>query len=155
MKSASPRLWTRVAVSISYDDTHYTTSFVSYYVNNNPNARHISFFRYELLNIIVGPQLFNTMAGPQLQLSASMADNPTVGLHRPKSTPNSSFSKSSNFQDHRFRAWRHSHSSLIYYLGFIMTIVIVISFAHERKLYLMSVHLNKEPNSSKPNQTER
>ena len=39
------------------------------------------------------------------------------------------FSKSSNSQDHRFWAWRHSHTSHIFYLGFIMTIVIVISFA--------------------------
>ena len=35
-----------------------------------------------------------------------------------------------------------------------MTIVIVISSAHERKLYPMFVHLNFEPNSSKPDQTE-
>ena len=26
MQSVSPRIWTRVAVSISYDDSHYTTS---------------------------------------------------------------------------------------------------------------------------------
>ena len=31
--------------------------------------------------------------------------------------------------------WHHSHSSLIFYRGFMMTIVIVRSFAHERKLY--------------------
>ena len=43
------------------------------------------------------------------------------------------FSKSLNSQDHHFRAWRHPHSSLISCLGFIMTIVIVISFARERK----------------------
>ena len=35
-----------------------------------------------------------------------------------------------------------------------MKIVIAISSVHERKLYPMSVHLNLEPNSSKPNQTE-
>ena len=35
-----------------------------------------------------------------------------------------------------------------------MTIVIVIYSARERKLYSMSVHMNYEPNSSKPNQTE-
>ena len=70
-----------------------------------------------------------------LQLSAIEAGNPTLSLHCPKSTQ--SFSKFSNSQDHRFRAWRHSHSSPISYVGFIMTIVIVISFAHERKLYPM------------------
>ena len=47
--------------------------------------------------------------------------------------PTDSFSKSSNSQDHRFLAWRHSHSRPVFYLGFIMTIVIVISFARERK----------------------
>ena len=47
--------------------------------------------------------------------------------------PTDSFSKSSNSQDHHFRAWRHSHSSIISYLVFIMSIVIVLSFAHERK----------------------
>ena len=54
----------------------------------------------------------------------------------------SPFSKSPNSQHHRFRALRHPRSSFISYLGFIMTIVIVISSARERKLYLMSVHLN-------------
>ena len=51
--------------------------------------------------------------------------------------PTDSFSKSSNSQDHRFWAWCQSHSSLVSYLGFIMLIVIVISFLRERKLYLM------------------
>ena len=99
------------------------------------------------------------------QPSASMANNPIVCLYGPKSTFNTrlhgrehnslchngrdkiisclahsqlqtdSFSKSSNSRDHRFRAWHHSHSSPIFYLRFIMTIVIVISFAHECKLY--------------------
>ena len=35
-----------------------------------------------------------------------------------------------------------------------MTIVIVISSAHERKTVLNAMHLNLEPKSSKPNQTE-
>ena len=47
--------------------------------------------------------------------------------------PTDSFSKSSISQAHHFRTWRHSHSSLISYLGFIMIIVIVISFARGRK----------------------
>ena len=51
-----------------------------------------------------------------------------------------------------FRIWTRVAVSISYndnhyttgtsYLGFIMTIVIVIFFAHERKLYPMSVHLN-------------
>ena len=56
------------------------------------------------------------------------------------------FQKTSNSQDHLFRAWRYPHPSLISCLGFIMTIVIVISFAHERKTVP-----NEVPNSAKPN----
>ena len=44
-----------------------------------------------------------------------------------------SLSKSSNSQDHLFRAWCHPHSSPISCLGFIMTMVIIISFTHKRK----------------------
>ena len=39
-------------------------------------------------NCMVGPQLLNTIVGTQLQLSAIEADNPTVCLHGPQSTPN-------------------------------------------------------------------
>ena len=46
------------------------------------------------------------------------------------------------FSAHRFWALRHSYSRSISYLGFIMTVVIVISSASEHKLYPMSVHLN-------------
>ena len=44
----------------------------------------------QFLNIIVGPQLLTTIVGTQLQLqqSAIKADNPTLCLHCPKSTPN-------------------------------------------------------------------
>ena len=47
----------------------------------------------QLLTIMVGPQLLTIMVGPQLQLSAIEADNPTVCLHGPKSTPNCLFFK--------------------------------------------------------------
>ena len=97
-------------------------------------------------HLVVQSQFLNTMVGlnfspswpehninclPQwqiTQLSAYMAQS---------QLPTDSFSKSSNPQDHRFRAWCHSHSSPISYQGFIMTIVIVISFARERRLYQM------------------
>ena len=52
------------------------------------------------------------------------------------------FFKIPKISAHRFRTWRHSHSSPISYLGFIMTIVIVISSTRKRRLYPMSVHLN-------------
>ena len=45
----------------------------------------------QLLTIMVGPQLLTIMVGPQLHLSAIEADNPTVCLHGPKSSPNSVF----------------------------------------------------------------
>ena len=31
MQSASSRIWTRVAVSISYDDNHYTRGMIGYH----------------------------------------------------------------------------------------------------------------------------
>ena len=46
-----------------------------------------SFVGPQLLKTIVGPQILNIMVGPQLQMSTSMADNLTVCLHGPKSTP--------------------------------------------------------------------
>ena len=48
MQSVSSRIWTRVAVSISYDDNHYTTGTSKIIItiiidnnksNNNNNAR--------------------------------------------------------------------------------------------------------------------
>ena len=65
---------------------------------------------------------------------------PTSQYHGRTSTK--SFSKSSKFSAHLFRAWRHPHSSRISCRGFIMTVVIVISFAHERKLHQLTTHLN-------------
>ena len=40
MQSVSSRIWTRVAVSISYDDNHYTTGTFYIYV-------YAFFFRYK------------------------------------------------------------------------------------------------------------
>ena len=88
---------------------------------------------------MVGTQLLLSvyMAQVDYQLDRSSFDNqldlPTVEY------PTNAFFKISKFSGHRFR---HSHSTLISYLGFIMTIVIVISSGHERKLYPMFVHLN-------------
>ena len=48
MQSVSTRIWTRVAVSISYDDNHYTTGISTGYkyynitVNILPNFTHSS-----------------------------------------------------------------------------------------------------------------
>ena len=43
----------------------------------------------QFLNTMVGFKLLNILVEPQLQLSAMEADNLTVWLHGPKSTPNS------------------------------------------------------------------
>ena len=101
----------------------------------------------QFLNTMVGTQFFAPMA--ETQLSACIFQSQILDFdclpqlqttqlsaYMDKSQlPTDSFWKSSNSQDHRFRAWRHSHSTHISYLGFIMTIVIVISFARKRKLY--------------------
>ena len=65
---------------------------------------------------------------------------PTSQHNGPTSTE--SFSKSSKFSAHLFRAWHHPHSSTISSLGFILTKVIVISFVCERKLHHLTSHLN-------------
>ena len=98
----------------------------------------------QFLYTIVGPQFLNTIVGPNFspswsdpnvnclpqwqktQLSTDMAQN---------QLPPDVIFKIFKFSSHRFWAWRHSHNSPLSYLGFIMTIVIVISFARERKLY--------------------
>ena len=71
----------------------------------------------QFLHTMVGPQLLNTMAGTQLNL----------------------FSKYSKFSAHLFWA---STLQFISCLGFIMTMVIVISFVRERKLHQLTTHLN-------------
>ena len=58
----------------------------------------------QFLNTMVGTQLdptmvLNIIVGPQLQLTASMADNPTVFLHGSKSNPNWLFFKSFKFSE--------------------------------------------------------
>ena len=67
-------------------------------------------------------------------LYVSMAENLIHCRHGPMSTFNSLFFKILKFSAHLFRAWRHLHSSPISGLEFIMTMVIVISFARERKI---------------------
>ena len=91
----------------------------------------------QFLNTMVGPQLLTIMVGPQLQLSTSVAENTTVCLHSPKSTPKWLFFKILKFSGSSLPSKTSFTLQPISYLGFIMTIVIVISFAYERKLYPM------------------
>ena len=57
-------------------------------------------------------------------------------------------------QDHLFRAWRHPHSCPIYCLGFIMTMVIVISFNTSINCTNWQCTWALISNNSKPKQTE-
>ena len=89
---------------------------------------------------------------------ASLSETPLIGCvshaRLPGQTSTESFSKSSKFSAHLIWAWRHPHSNPISCLGFIMTIVIVISFVRECILYPMLCTWTLNPNNSKPNQTE-
>ena len=84
----------------------------SYNANNLQRVAHLVMFKISVCRDLKNPITSSTV---QIQLSTD------------------SFSKSSNSQDHLFRAWRHLHSSPFPVWGIIMTMVIVISFAHERK----------------------
>ena len=116
--------WQRTQFSTPMAETQLSACMVQYQILN-------CMVGLQLLNTMVGPQLLNTMVGPQLNL----------------------FSKSSKFSAHLFWAWCHPHSSPISCLVFIMTMVIVISFAHQRKLYPMLCTWTLNRNSLKPNQT--
>ena len=137
-------------------DTWWETQFLlwwPYYANPTPNVRHIS-WGLRSLSIEIKKQNNYIFKGPiststqwkRTQFSAYM-------IQYQHST--ASFSKSSNSRDHLFWSWRHPHSRPISCLWFIMTMVIVISFAHESKtvpngLYTWSLNSN----SATPNQTE-
>ena len=108
----------------------------SYYANNPQYLAHLV-VQSQFLNIMVGPNFSNSWSDPNFkclpqwqttQLSAYMAQS---------QLPTDVIFKILNFSAHHFRAWRHSHSNPISYQGFIMTIVIVIFFARECKLYPM------------------
>ena len=107
----------------------------------------------EAPKISLGRDLQNSMVRLRLQLSASMADKPTVsyivhsqppaGLARPRiESQLTSFSKSPN--SHPIASGHDVIHTPVHFLSgvFIMTFVIVISFAHERELYSMCVHLH-------------
>ena len=64
----------------------------SYYANHPQYSAHLV-VQSHFLNVMVGPEFLNIMVGTQLQLFLMEADNPTVCLHGPKSTPNWLFFK--------------------------------------------------------------
>ena len=84
----------------------------SYDTNYSQRAAYLAMFK---ISVCRDPKNPTTSSTAQIQLSTD------------------SFPKSSNSQDHLFRAWRHPHSSPIFCQGFIMAMVIALSFARERK----------------------
>ena len=89
----------------------------------------------QLLNITVGPNFLTSWSDPQLQLYASMADNPTVCLHVQSQLPTDVFLKILKFSGPSLLSMTSFTLKPHFLSGFLMTIVILISFARERKLY--------------------
>ena len=83
----------------------------------------------QLLNTMVGTQLLNIMVGPQLLHTMTGTQLPRFFQNLPNSQPISSGHDVINTPV-PFSVW-----------GFIMTMVIVISFVHERKLHQLTTHL--------------
>ena len=116
---------------------NFKKSFGSYYANNTTTFG-ISRGQISISQHHVGPNFSPSWSDPSFSPSWSdpnfnclpLRQTPQLSVYMAKL---SCFSKSSNSQDYRFRAWCHSHYSPIFYLGFIMIIVIVISFAKKRK----------------------
>ena len=71
-----------------------------------------------------------------------MAETQLSVLHGPKSTPNWRLFQNLQILSPSLPGMTSFTLQPHFLLGFIMTIVIVISSAHERKLYPMCVHLN-------------
>ena len=75
-------------------------------------------------------------SGPKNTTTSSILNcmtKSTICLHGPMSTIKLLFFKNLQISDQLFQSWRHLHSSPISSIGFIMTVVIVISFVDERK----------------------
>ena len=124
MQLAWCRIWTSVVVSTSYDDNHYTTGTI---LSDPTNVLRI---------LPVGRDPKNpttsSMVKIQLSTSKSMAGIQFSACMIQFQSSTDSF-KIHKFSAHLFWVWHHPHSSLISCLGFIMSMVIVISFSHERK----------------------
>ena len=87
--------------------------------------------------------------------AAHPVDLSWTGLAQVRISTNCFFQKSPKFPAPRFRAWRHSHSSPIYYQGFYYDICDchILRARAWNALNVCTCTCTK-PNSSKPNQTE-
>ena len=84
----------------------------SYYAEPTPNARSILRCpRYPFISAGRDPENSTAAATVENSTLCLNGRNSTLCFHGPISTD--SFSKSSNSQDHLFRAWHHPHSSPI------------------------------------------
>ena len=114
-------------------------------VFRNQRSAHLV-IQSQFLNPLVGPN--SSTPWPELNFKAEdsilcpSGRSSMVCLHGPQSTPNWPFFKIFKFSGPSLPGVTSFTLQLISYLGFIMTIVIVISFAHEHKLYPTTVHLN-------------
>ena len=133
---------------ISISQHHGWTQFLSTMVGTqlsssmvqpqNPNCNCLPpWQRTQLSTYIVQCQLSTAWSG--FNFSAPWSD---PYFSTPWSELTESFSKSSKFSAHPLRAWRQPHSGPIFCLGFIMKMVIVVSFTQERKLHQLTTHLN-------------
>ena len=149
---------------------------MSYYANNTPNVRHISWcFRSQF--ILSGPEKLNRNRNVRKLNSVAKNSilcpnvrNSVVYQHGPISNPqlhgriptsqhydrtSTSQHPGRNSTESFFKIFQILSPSLLgmtssplqphFCLGFIMTMVIVISFVHERKLHQLTIHLNSKP----------
>ena len=84
--------------SLTWGERQFLKVFHNHTILKTPQRLVHLVVQSQFLNIMVGHQILTINIGPQLQLSAIEADNPTVCLHGPMSTPNLCFSKFPNSQ---------------------------------------------------------
>ena len=104
----------------------------------------------QFLNIIVGPNFSPSWSKPNFNCLLQWQTTQLSAYIVHSQLPTVFFLKSSNSQDHCFRAWRHSHSSpdvihtpaLFPIWGLLWQLWLSYPLHASVKLYPMSVHLN-------------
>ena len=120
-----------------------------YYANHLQRSAHLVVFRSQFIfagrdlkNLTATATVENLTQWQRTQFSIYMAKTQLSACMVQSQTLNWLFFKILKFSAHLCWAWCHPDSSPIFWLGFIMTITIVISFACKHKLYPMIVHLD-------------
>ena len=125
----------------------YTNAFINFWLSVHGNTRREThflkslFYPYHADHPPCGDVKISDDRDPKNPTTRPTVENSTLCLHGPISTD--SFSKSSNSQDHLFRAWGHPHSSPIsclrvYYDNGDCHILCACAL----KLHPMTLHLN-------------